>query len=207
MWWPHWTSLPDIMVERRDRDLLAAVRRFSELAGSWHQTERTATCGAGELAAEALFLHATNFDLWHHEDAARRPGAGNDEVADRKRMIDQHNDRRTRCIEDIDTMLLELCGDPAARSHTDTPGAIVDRLSVLALRIAHTSADPTDPRMTVLREQHDDLYGGLVELLADLQAGRVRFTVYRQFKSAAQRSHCSLFETGQPVSVGKMAGS
>ena len=47
----------------------------------------------------------------------------------------------------------------------------------------------------MLEEQYDDLFGGLEELLTRIQAGEIRFKLYRQFKSVPQRSYCDLFES------------
>lgn len=177
-------------------DLLSAVRRFPDIAMLWHTEESTEAPGHDGIAAKALHLHALNFALWHHEDAVRRPGTDDQEVARRKRCIDDVNARRNGAIEDIDADVLEH-GDlnPNAPLHTETPGTIVDRLSVLALRIVHTNRDDqSGARLAVLDEQYDDLFGGLEQLLARMRAGQVRFKVYRQFKSAAQRSYCDLFD-------------
>jgi Protein of unknown function (DUF4254) len=179
-----------------ERDLLFAVRQFQDRAMLWHSEEPTDSSTAGSIAATALHLHALNFALWHHEDAVRRAGAEDHDIARRKRCIDDLNARRNAAIEDIDASVLDRFElNPSAPLHTETPGTIVDRLSVLALRIEHTNrADRSDARRGVLDEQYDDLLGGLKGLLAGLQAGEVRFKLYRQFKSAAQRSYCDLFE-------------
>lgn len=177
-------------------DLLSAVRQFTDVARSWHGTEPARPVAGDGIAAKALYLHWLNFRLWHHEDAVRRAGAGDHEVARRKRRIDDLNARRNAAVEDIDVTLLDgITSNHSAPLHTDTPATIVDRLSVLALRILHTSrtADPGS-YLAVLREQYDDLFGGLAEFLAQLQSGTLRFKRYRQFKSEGQRSYCALFE-------------
>ncbi|WAC91691.1 DUF4254 domain-containing protein [Mycobacterium sp. Aquia_213] len=177
-------------------DLLAAVRQFYDIAMLWHSEEPADSSDRGGIAAKALHLHALNFALWHHEDAVRRPGADDHEVARRKRCIDDVNARRNGAIEEVDATLLDRVDlSPNAPLHTETPGTIVDRLSVLALRIVHTNrADQPGARLAVLDEQYDDLVGGLEQLLAGMRAGEIRFKLYRQFKSASQRSYCDLFE-------------
>ncbi|MHA7652228.1 DUF4254 domain-containing protein [Mycobacterium sp. ML4] len=179
-----------------DTGLLSGVGQFYASALAWHDDERTAVSGSGGIAAQALQLHALNFDLWHHEDAVRRVGAGDREIARRKRCIDDLNARRCGAIEDIDVTLLErLSPNPSAPLHTDTPGTIVDRLSVLALRICHAKrAEHHRARLELLQEQYDDLTGGLEKFMASLQRGTIRFKVYRQFKSAGQQNYCALFE-------------
>jgi hypothetical protein len=178
-------------------ELLLAARQFYDSAVSWHDNGHATSLGRDGIAAKALHLHAINFDLWHHEDAVRRTGVGDHEVARRKRCIDELNARRNAAIEDIDVALLDGASpNPSAPLHTDTPGTIVDRLSVLALRILHTNrAEDSGSRHAVLGEQYGDLFGGLEQFLKALQGGKIRFKLYRQFKSAGQRSYCGLFET------------
>ncbi|CQD02512.1 hypothetical protein BN1232_00142 [Mycobacterium lentiflavum] len=189
-----------VLHDSTSADLLAAVRRFNDFAMRWHTEESTEAAAREGIAAKALYLHALNFALWHHEDAVRRPGTDAQEVARRKRCIDEVNARRNAAIEDLDANVLDRVDlNPNAPLHTETPGTIVDRLSVLALRIVHTNRDDQPgARLAVLDEQHEDLFGGLERLLARMQAGEVRFKVYRQFKSAAQRSYCDLFENYHP---------
>jgi Protein of unknown function (DUF4254) len=192
-------SVPD--GKRRDStngDLLSGVRQFYDFALSWHSKEPATSCATGSIAAKALHLHSMNFGLWHHEDAVRRPGVGDLEVARSKRSIDDLNARRSAAIEDIDVTLLDRLNpkNQSAPLHTETPGTIVDRLSILTLRILHTNrAEQPGPCLAVLEEQYDDLFYGLQQFLTRVQGGEIRFKLYRQFKSAGQRSYCALFET------------
>ncbi|OBH11093.1 hypothetical protein A9X04_19295 [Mycobacterium sp. E3247] len=180
-----------------DAELLSAVRQFHDTALSWHGAEPASAADDGSIAAKALHLHAMNFGLWHHEDAVRRPGAGDNEVARRKRCIDDLNARRNAAIEDIDAALLaRLNPSPSAALHTETPGTIVDRLSVLTLRILHTNrSEHGASHLGVLEEQYDDLLRGLERFLTRMRDGDLRFKLYRQFKSADQRGYCALFES------------
>lgn len=176
--------------------LLGAVLRFRDAAQAWHDEPPSVPPGEGDAGARALGLHAVNFVLWHHEDAVRRAGIDDGEVARRKRSIDELNARRNAAVEDIDaTLLAESAAVDGAPLRSETPGSIVDRLSVLALRIAHTARDAEHAsRREVLEEQYADLFRALTEYLAALRSGRLRFGVYRQFKSAAQRQRCALFD-------------
>jgi ADP-heptose:LPS heptosyltransferase len=177
-------------------DLLSAVRKFHDIALLWHSHEPADVSASGGISEQALHLHALNFALWHHEDAVRRLGVDDSEVARRKRCIDDLNAQRNAAIEDIDVALLDQVNlNPSAPLDTETPGTIVDRLSVLTLRILHTDqGERSSARLALLEEQYDDLFNGLAQLVARMKAGEIRFKIYRQFKSAAQRSYCDLFE-------------
>jgi hypothetical protein len=138
--------------------------------------------------------------LWHEEDIARSPDVGDDRIAAVKRAIDRYNQQRNDWIEKIDEELIrELAAASVlprtdARINTETPGAAIDRLSIMALRIYHLeeqaereNADPAhlqtvEQRLERCREQHADLSRSLAELLADIFSGRKILKVYRQMK-------------------------
>jgi hypothetical protein len=144
--------------------------------------------------------HQQNFRLWHQEDIARSPEVGNAELAAVKRTIDKLNQQRNDLIERLDDGLIDELSaagvEPwqGARLNTETPGSVIDRLSILALRLYHmeeqASRGDADAghiakaaaRLDILRQQHGDLSQSLRELLEDLFAGRKRLQVYRQFK-------------------------
>ena len=107
----------------------------------WHTQDIFNPCsGLMYLVCEQ---HKFNFLLWHEEDAARSPDASDSRIAAVKRAIDRLNQQRNDAIERIDDHLkreVEQRGiviQPAARWNSETPGSIVDRLSILALRIYH----------------------------------------------------------------------
>jgi hypothetical protein len=146
-----------------------------------------------------LAQHRANFDLWHTEDRARTPGATDPEIAAVKRDIDRINQSRNDLAEQCDQMLLVMLtplGLPAegARLHSESPGLMIDRLSILALKIFHTREQierPNSPpghagrnreRLAVLEEQREDLARCLDDLWRDVLQGERRFKVYRQLK-------------------------
>lgn len=152
-----------------------------------------------EFLERVIAQHRTNFDLWHTEDAARTPGASDAEIADVKRKIDRVNQQRNDLAEELDGRLLaelKSCGlpDAAAPLHSESPGLMIDRLSILSLKIYHSreeaeradaSADHVtrnEARLKVLLEQRADLARCLDELWRATQAGERQFKIYRQFK-------------------------
>lgn len=94
--------------------------------------------GVGLLEAlEANHRH--NFIIWHEEDLARRDDVPAERIREAKRAIDRHNQLRNDSIEAIDAALLEELppADPTAPYHSESPGMMLDRLSILALREYH----------------------------------------------------------------------
>jgi hypothetical protein len=154
---------------------------------------------AEDFAASVLAQHYANFELWHLEDAARAPGASDHEIAEVKRGVDRVNQRRNDLMERCDALLLEALaayGLPVGNAplHSETPGLILDRLSILALKIFHTReemlrADAPDghverntERLRILEEQRSDLVDCLDRLWAEVTRGEKRFKLYRQLK-------------------------
>jgi hypothetical protein len=144
--------------------------------------------------------HERNYRLWHQEDVARSPTAGDPAIATVKRNIDRLNQQRNDLIEKLDDALIAELGRrgvvprPDAPLNTETPGSVIDRLSILSLRIYHMKEqaaredadqehrDKARAKLAVCEEQLADLSRSLGELLADIFAGRKRLKVYRQFK-------------------------
>lgn len=143
--------------------------------------------------------HHHNFVLWHQEDLARRDDIPDSAIKQAKRAIDRSNQLRNNAMEHFDEWLLITLSNLGSCSstqplHTETPGMIVDRLSILALKAYHMAEQAA--RTTATREhralcdskyrticmQTVDLLACLDMLLVDLAAGRKGFKVYRQFK-------------------------
>jgi hypothetical protein len=169
-----------------------------ETTARWH-AEEVDQPHAG-LWGVVCLQHGFNFRLWHEEDKARAPEAGDARIATVKRAIDKLNQQRNDAIEQINDFLeaeLRARGvRPAADAplNTETPGSVVDRLSILALRIFHLEEqlNRTDVneshrssvagKLAICREQQADLSLGLRQLLDDLEAGRKRHKNYRALK-------------------------
>jgi hypothetical protein len=143
--------------------------------------------------------HLANFELWHTEDEARTPHATDADLARVKRRIDETNQRRNDLSEQIDRMLLEeLAKDSLpnheAELHSESPGLMIDRLSILALKLFHTREEMeradapaghrerNGERLEILAAQRDDLAGCLSAVWTEVLSGTRRFKLYRQLK-------------------------
>ena len=146
--------------------------------------------------AFVLENHRANFDLWHEEDKARDPLASDAEITLVKHAIDKLNQRRNDLVEAMDDLLLTEIKwqNEEVPLHSETPGMMVDRMSILALKIFHTREESVRPdatpehrarntdRLKKLDEQRQDLVACLEELWREVQSGTRRFKLYRQLK-------------------------
>ncbi len=165
---------------------------------------------ASELLRWVQTNHRNNCLLWAEEDLARRTTVAAEAIAANKRAIDGYNQARNDATERVDEILLIALGlvdeasarsaapvsraAPGARLNSETAGSMIDRLSILSLKIkamreqtargdvdeAHREASRA--RLARLDEQRADLSACLDGLLADTLDGRAWFKVYRQFK-------------------------
>ena len=191
----------------RAADIIARHDALLTLHG-WPQFEP----GVGDdaLARWMQANHRFNSLLWAEEDLARRTQVAAAEIAANKRAIDGFNQARNDATERVDELLLVRLGlvDEAsarsdaprtqvpvgARLNSETAGSMVDRLSIMALKVhamrlqtqrtdvdeSHRAASRV--KLARLQEQRSDLGACFDALLADALAGRAYFKVYRQFK-------------------------
>ena len=171
------------------------LRLHDEATQGWHHDEAYDP-GSGMLARLALAHHRENFDLWHEEDEARSPEASDATIARVKHAIDRLNQQRNDFVEQIDSLLLDEAAhqDDKAPLHSETPGLIIDRLSILALKIFHTAEESRRvsasdehrtrnlERLHILEQQRSDLAACLDELWQQILQGKRRFRLYRQMK-------------------------
>jgi hypothetical protein len=179
----------------------AIVRLHDETTAAWHARPQDSddSSPADPWLARVARQHRANFDLWHIEDEARTPGATDAQLADVKRRIDRTNQLRNDLAEELDRILLDWLAPqrlPAedAPQHSESPGLIIDRLSILALKIYHTQeeaeradcspghAERNRQRLAILTEQRADLARCLDLLWRETLAGTRRFKLYRQLK-------------------------
>jgi hypothetical protein len=142
--------------------------------------------------------HRFNCLLWDEEDLARRKHVPDSDIASNKRAIDGYNQKRNDAIERMDEAMLQglsrTARKPGARLNSETAGSMVDRLSILSLKIYHmrlqtlrsdvdrAHIESCTARLARFLEQRHDLSGCFDRLLSEAALGEAWFKVYRQFK-------------------------
>lgn len=135
---------------------------------------------------------------WHLEDIIRLPDIDATEGIKIKRRIDKSNQERTDLVEKIDDYFLRhfsaVVPKPGARINSETPAWLLDRMSILLLKIYHMEeqtkrTDATaehlqkcQTKLNTLMEQKNDMRLAFDEMMEDITAGIRRFKVYRQMK-------------------------
>ena len=135
---------------------------------------------------------------WHFEDIIRLPDINPHEGIQLKRRIDKSNQDRTDMVEKIDDYFLEVFHQvvpkSGARINSETPAWLLDRMSILMLKIYHMQeqtlrkdASPEhvakcQTKLNVLLEQKADMRLAFDEMMEDIGNGNRRFKVYRQMK-------------------------
>ena len=109
--------------------------------------------------------HSFNFQLWHEEDKARRDDMGAEFVYHAKRNIDHFNQQRNNCMELMDKQLQQELQpiNPTKNCpvNSETPGMIIDRLSILTLKHYHMT-------LQTIRSDVDDAHRECCQLKLDL---------------------------------------
>ena len=160
--------------------------------------------------------HAFNFQLWAVEDEARRDDLGAEFVRAAKRKIDKYNQQRNDRMEWMDAAMHVLL-KPAAPSdspvHSETPGMMIDRLSILALKSYHmglqvkrVDVDATHrktclAKCAVIDAQLRQLANCLTQLLHEVEQKTRTFCIYRQFKMYNDPGMQVNLNFDQPLSV------
>lgn len=135
---------------------------------------------------------------WHLEDIIRVPAIDPVEALKIKRRIDKSNQERTNMVEMLDDYFLEqfknVKPQPGTRINSETPAWLLDRMSILMLKIYHMKEQTerkdvsndhvktTNAKLAILMEQKSDMQFAYDELIDDIAQGKRRFKVYRQMK-------------------------
>lgn len=135
---------------------------------------------------------------WHLEDIIRNPAIDPASGIQIKRRIDRSNQERTDTVEKLDDYFMETFRQvkyaPAARINSETPAWLLDRMSILMLKIFHMREQTERKdvllqhiakcreKLSVLEEQKSDMGQAFDQLIQDIGAGTRKFKVYRQMK-------------------------
>lgn len=135
---------------------------------------------------------------WHLEDIIRDEHINPEEALKIKRRIDKSNQDRTDMVEQVDEKVRQYYADVKvhedARLNTESPAWAIDRLSILMLKIYHMQeqVDRNDVseshlaqcqhKLMILKEQEKDLSTSIMQLLENIQLGKVYMKVYKQMK-------------------------
>lgn len=141
--------------------------------------------------------HAFNYQLWHAEDRARRNDMGFEFVYHAKREIDHCNQQRNNRMEAMDEWLFNQL-QPALPSespvHSETPGMMIDRLSILALKAYHMALQCKRPdvdevhknsclrKLQTIEAQKNQLQDCLQKFIQEVETKARTFRIYHQFK-------------------------
>jgi len=181
-------------------DPAAAAVRFAAWTLIWHAGEAVSSQPDEGLPGLSERLHAANFAIWHYEDRVRRTDLPDAEFVGLKRAIDRENQTRNDLVGEIDQHVRRRLGAGGrlplddAPLHTESPGMILDRLSILVLKDYHLDEeirrrnkdDPTcddlKHRLVAARQQKDGLIAAARHFFAELTAGRRRYLSSRPLK-------------------------
>jgi hypothetical protein len=135
---------------------------------------------------------------WAYEDIIRDPNIDPVAALKLKRKIDASNQDRTDTVEFIDSYFLDthknVQAKPTAKINSESPAWVIDRLSILALKIYHmhletVREDASDShkkscqtKLNTLLEQRTDLSIAIDDLLEDIANGDKYMKVYKQMK-------------------------
>lgn len=135
---------------------------------------------------------------WHLEDIIRNPDIEPAAGLQLKRRIDKSNQDRTDTVEKMDDFFLETFRTvkytAGARMNSETPAWLLDRMSILLLKIYHMREQTERKdvsiqhiakcreKLMILEEQKEDMGQAFNQLIQDIGSGTRRFKVYRQMK-------------------------
>ena len=141
--------------------------------------------------------HFFNTKLWSEEDLARRQKVSDTEIAGNKRAIDKFNQARNDYIEKLDNFIINsipLLNEMLGKQNSETLGAIIDRLSILSLKIFHMQKQTERKdieeahikmclqKLKILNKQREDLGICFNDLMDDCINGGRHIKQYKQFK-------------------------
>ena len=175
---------------------------FKKAIDDFHLTENVDTSMSNPFEKESLesvMYEKCWIDTvqWHLEDLIRIPELDPKDAFALKQRIDKSNQNRTDMVEKIDDYyfgLFKSASENALKMNTESPGWVVDRLSILYLKIFHMNEQvlredvdknhilECQEKLDILNLQQIDLSDSFDQLLEDYRFGIKKMKVYRQMK-------------------------
>ena len=143
-------------------------------------------------------FYANNADFEDGQGGIRATDIQSGDLVALKRRNDASNQDRTDVVEQLDDLFIArfraITPSPSARLNSETPAWLLDRISILQLKIYHFEeqvqrADASEQhknacqaKLDILYIQNKDMLRCFDELMQDLQDGTKLMKVYRQMK-------------------------
>lgn len=180
-------------------DVKTLIEMQEQQTQLWHFQDYKAP-GSEDFLAVMTQQNRCNFELWHQEDDARDRHATDSDIARVKRAIDKLNQLRNDLIEVLDEHIIHWLQESGVQPseqavmNSETPGSIIDRLSINALKIYHMREQTErqdaeaehrakcQSKLELLQVQRQDLALCLEQLIEALHNGDKVLKVYRQMK-------------------------
>lgn len=181
----------------------ACIQLFNQSINDYHINDSVETLVNNpfeEGTVEALMYLKNWVDTvqWHYEDIIRDPEIDPIAGMQLKRKIDKSNQHRTDLVEQIDDFYIEQFKNVTVKEkatlNTESPAWVIDRLSILCLKIYHMQEQvdrvgasdehklQCENKLAILKEQEIDLSTSFDQLLEDFSKGSKKIKVYRQMK-------------------------
>ena len=192
------------------REVEKLIEKFDDFIDIWHKIDgespsidvlpiRREFKINNDFQKASFEILESNYNLWHLEDLARDNDADDSIIANVKRKIDKENQLRNDRIEKLDILIDEYLKENKIFPETDvsnseTPGSIVDRLTILSLKIYHMNEQTQrkdvdknhilscENKLKILNLQRDDLAKALKILIKEISKGEKKHKIYYQFK-------------------------
>ena len=181
------------------------VKTQDILTNEWHTDITKGINNQGVVSQDIVNNHLMNFKIWHAEDIARQTDVPDSVIANCKHDIDVLNQRRTVYYEAIDEYFMSLLQDVVINDsnvpyNTESVGSIIDRLSILSLKIYHmqeekrrrtvedSEYESVSNKLELLLRQKQDLVMAFKHLIQEYFDGNKRPLSYKQFKMYNNKS-------------------
>ncbi len=177
------------------QDVIATYKVLNSVDQPFHNKYDKSEDLIGHLLYRKCWIDTVQ---WAYEDIIRDPNIDPVAALKLKRKIDASNQDRTDTVEFIDSYFLDLHKNvqakPTAKINSESPAWVIDRLSILALKIYHmqletvrqdasdTHKKSCQTKLNTLLEQRTDLSTAIDDLLEDIANGDKYMKVYKQMK-------------------------